>query len=103
MARTTLTVVFVLMALFSAPLTRFASRREILDEDYWPSWFWLLKYPVFWALGAYIFFPVFAISAWVQERDADHAGILFTCWLVVACQYCYRLGYARAKDEYKHR
>jgi len=105
---TTLLVVFAALALASVPLTKMAVKRgPELDEFAW--WLKAVMVPMSYALWAYLLFPVWIGAGWAEwiqreqplvDTNAALKGMFLSiCWLIVVCQFFYRMGREEGKRE----
>lgn len=103
---TILLIIFIVLAIASVPLTRFAVGSDY-DLDNAPWYLKAIFYPLSFALWGYLLFPLWAASEWAESFQSKsppfdlnlklNGIILALCWMVVVCQLFYRLGFRAGK------
>jgi hypothetical protein len=105
---TILLIIFIVLAIASVPLTRFAVGSDYnLDNAAW--YLKVILYPLSFALWGYLLFPLWAASEWAEffqsksppfDLNLKLKGIVIaSCWMIVVCQLFYRLGFRAGKKE----
>jgi len=99
---TILLVIFVVLAIASVPLTKFAVSSNY-DVDDAPWYAKLFLYPLSYALWGYLLFPVWAAIVWAEtfqskappfDTNLRLKGLVIgVCWMFVVCQLFYRMGF----------
>lgn len=100
-------LILVLGAVWSPTLTKLAVRRGP-ELELLPWWKQAAILPVSFLLWGFVLFPFFLGSEWADDvartqRWATHTFakvmVMVLCWLVLSCQYWYRVGYRAAVEQ----
>jgi hypothetical protein len=101
-------IVSIVFAVLSGPLTKFLATTTDDWEDS-PWWTKAVMAPLALGFVGYMYFPIWAAARWAesfQDKSSPDSYLamkgvfLALAWMVIACQWFFRLGYKIANEKH---